>query len=174
MIHKTEIRSLLAALYPVAALLMIAPAIDLVGTTWPLRPSQAGWRFGSLGVGFGFIIIEILGLALAMALAAVLDHRRMLRALSTIAIGAAIATVAGIARFMLDYGDLRSLVPAGQSAQFDSTTIRALLLACLAVPVLAALGGRGWTASAPPNRDAWLQPAGRPDYVIPLRIRDHT
>jgi len=172
MIHRTEIRSLLAALYPVAALLMIAPAVDLLGTTWPLRVSQAGWRFGSLGVGFGFIVIEILGLALAMAIAVLLQHRRTLRALSTIAIGAAIATTAGIARFLLDYSELRSLVPTGQSAQFDSTTLRALLLACLAVPVLAALGGRGWSASAPPTQGLWQDPASRPDYVIPMRFRD--
>ncbi len=170
MIYRRELREMLTAMYPVAALLIIAPAVDLVATTWPVRAGTAGWRFGSIGIGFGFIIIEILGLALAMAIAAFLEHRRTLRALSGIAIGAAVVTVAGIAQFLTDYSALRHVIASAEMAPFDSSTLRALLLACLAVPVLMALGARGWNASARPDPDRSVE--ARPDYVIPLRFRD--
>jgi hypothetical protein len=146
MTRSGELRSLLPGLYPVAALLIVAPFADMLGAAWPIRPTEVAWRFGSIGLGLGVVIVQILGLALAMAVAAAAGHRLVLRFVSAVCLLAAGALVAGITRFILDYGLLRTALAAADTAAFDSSSFRALLMATLAVPVLVTLGGRGWAA----------------------------
>ena len=161
-------RSFLSALYAVAALLLIAPALDLLGLTWPVRTTEPGWRFGSLGLGFEKSIIQIIGLSIAMATAAFLGHRRLLRGFSSLALVSAFLVVAGMARFLLDFGTIRSVMPVAELANFDANAFRALLFATLAVPVLVVLGGRGWSASAHVEP---VVPARRDQHIIPLHQR---
>ena len=70
MTRSAELRALFPGLYPVAALLFIAPFADMLGAAWPVRPAEVAWRFGSIGLGLGVVIIQTLGLALALAVAA--------------------------------------------------------------------------------------------------------
>lgn len=143
MTRTGDFRSFLPGLYAVAALLIIAPLADVIGAAWPLRPTDVGWRFGSIGLGLGVIVIQIIGFALAMAIAAASGHRLVLRFLSIVCLLAAAALVAGITRFILDYGQIRPTLAASNVTGVDSSSFRALLVATLAVPVLVTLGGRG-------------------------------
>ncbi|HXH23775.1 MAG TPA: hypothetical protein VNI78_00915 [Vicinamibacterales bacterium] len=174
MTRSAELRALLPALYPVAALLVIAPIADVIGAAWPARPTAIAWRFGSLGLGLGVVIVQILGLALALAVAAAAGHRLVMRFVSIVCLLAAGALVAAITRFILDYGELRSAIAAADVASFDSSSFRAILLATLAVPVLVTLGGRGWSASrrATEAPTSWtpVRPRPRSD-VIPFPSR---
>jgi hypothetical protein len=171
--RSTDFRAFLPAMYAVAALLVIAPIADLVSVGWPLRPAEAAWRFGSIGLGFGAMLVQILGLALAMFTAAALSHRRTLRTLAFLSIVAATVIIAGLARFLTDYGQLRVAIPAGSRADFDASTLRVLISATLAIPVLLALGARslartrGESRREPPAEEQ-LDPR---NYVIPFRYR---
>jgi hypothetical protein len=139
--------SFLPALYPVAALLVIAPLTEMFGAAGSVRPGLASWRFGVVGVGLNAVVVHVLGFALALGVAAYLNHRRAIRAISVAALVAAVVVVAGIARFLLDFNQVQALVPATDRPALDAATLRALILASLAVPVLVTLGGKGWTAS---------------------------
>ncbi len=176
MVRNADVRSFLPGLYAVAAFLVVGPAIDLV-SAFPVRPLEASWRFGSLGIGFSAVILQLLGLALAMTVAVTLGHRLLLRLLSAFALVGALLLGASIVRFLLDYAQVRAVVDAGSRTGFDATSLRALLVATLAVPVLIVLGGKGWIA----GRDAL--PAATLDrlpelpeqpYVIPFRRRPPT
>jgi hypothetical protein len=162
-------RSFLSALYAVAALLLLAPMTDLIGLTWPVRTLDAGWRFGSIGLGFEKTFIQIIGLSIGMAIAASLGHRRVLRSLSAVSLTAAFIVCAAMVRFLLDFGDLRTFVPAGEVGRFDANAFRALLYATLAIPVLVVLGGRGWSASAHPDPRNFMPELD--ERVIPLYRR---
>ncbi|MGH7502018.1 MAG: hypothetical protein ACREL7_09695 [Longimicrobiales bacterium] len=144
-------RSFLSALYAVSALLLVAPFTDLLGLTWPVRSFDAGWRFGSIGLGFEKAFIQVIGLSLGMGLAAVLGHRRVLRLLAGFSLATAFLVCAAMVRFLLDFGDLRAFLPAADVASFDANAFRASLYATLAIPVLVVLGGRGWAAAARPD-----------------------
>jgi len=171
--RSTDIRAFLPAMYPVAALLIIAPIAELVGLGWPLRPAETAWRFGSMGLGFGGMTVQILGLALAMFTAAALSHRRTLRTLAFLGIFGAILLVAGVARFLMDYGQLRVAIPSESRADFDASTLRALISATLAVPVLVALGARclAHTRNETPAARPLDEPVDPRSYVIPFRHR---
>jgi hypothetical protein len=171
--RSTDFRAFLPAMYPVAALLIIAPVAELIGLGWPLRPAETAWRFGSMGLGFGGMIVQILGLALAMFTAAALSHRRTLRALAFLSIIAATLIIAGMARFLLDYGQLRVAIPSESRADFDASTLRALISATLAVPVLLALGARCLAQTRTESRIAPPvdEPVDPRSYVIPFRYR---
>jgi hypothetical protein len=141
------LRSFLPALYPVAALLAIAPLTEMFGAAGSARPGLASWRFGVVGVGLNAIVVHTLGFALALGVAAYLNHRRVLRAVSAATLVAAVVVVAGIVRFLLDFNQVQLLVSAAERQALDAATLRALILATLAVPVLVVLGGKGWIAS---------------------------
>lgn len=169
---STDFRSFLPGMYPVAALLVIVPIVDLIGLGWPLRPAETAWRFGSLGLGFGAMTAQILGVALAMFTAASLSHRRVLRLISLVTLAVATVMIAGIARFLLDYGQLRAAMPLAERADFDTSTFRALISATLGVPVLFALGARGLSLTRPAAPDVPVErPDEGPPHVIPFRQR---
>jgi len=93
--------------------------------------------------------------------------------LAFLGVFSAILLVAGVARFLMDYGQLRVAIPSESRADFDASTLRALISATLAVPVLFALGARCLAHSR--NEDTAAQPLDEPvdprSYVIPFRHR---
>jgi hypothetical protein len=171
--RPTDFRTFLPAMYPVAALLVVSPLAGLVGLGWPIRPAEAAWRFGSLGLGFGTMATQILGVALAMLTAAVSGHRRALRSIAFATLVVSTVTVAAIARFLMDYGQLRAAIPPAELAGFDTSTLRALISATLAVPVLLTLGARAWAwpRTAPSEAPLLHEPIDLGTYVIPFRQR---
>jgi hypothetical protein len=177
--NRTDLRAFLPGLYAVAGLLVIAPLADMVGAAWPLRPSDVAWRFGAIGLGMGVVLVQVLGLALAMGVAAALGHRGMLRLLSVVSTLLGGALIAGVTRFLLDYGELRDAMAATTRTGFDASTLRALIIAVLCAPVLIALGGRAWAAakgepeqSIRPEQMPVSEPLSRRRGVIPFPRHD--
>jgi hypothetical protein len=76
-------------------------------------------------------------------------------------------------RFLLDFNQVQLLVSAAERQALDAATLRALILATLAVPVLVVLGGKGWIASdiAAAAEEAADPPAT--PRVIPFPGRAH-
>ena len=178
MIRRDHVQTFLPGLYPVGALLVLAPVADVVTAAWPFQVGEAAWRFGTIGLAFRSIMLQVLGFALVVSTAALLGHRSLLRGLSIAALVAAVALCGGVARFVADYRDLQTLIGAGSG--FDTSAFRAVLAAILAVPVLTTLGGRGFLASrdletrSVPTETAHAPSAhdyARPKQVIPFPRR---
>lgn len=180
MIRRDTVRVFLPALYPVGALLIMAPLVDVVAAAWPVRFADAAWRFGTLGLEFQALLLQVVGFAVLLAVSAFMEHRAVLRTVSLAALCAAIALCAGVTRFVIDYRALHGLLDQSAS-RFDASAFRAMLSAIFAVPVLTSLGGRGFVASgdAPDPFDtgvaddapSYRRPqsrAFRPNQVIPF------
>jgi hypothetical protein len=81
-------------LLPIALVLVVVPLMDAVTRTLPVRPDDAGWRFGSLGLVLNSLVTPILGLALAAGVSLFLEQRATLRTWSVMAwVGAAFTLI---------------------------------------------------------------------------------
>lgn len=94
--------SLSRGLYAVATLLVVISALDFAATIWPFLPSEAGWRYGAIGLLSGFLLTPLVGVVLATLVAVDQRHTVVLRVLgfSALAIGALL--LVGIVAFALD------------------------------------------------------------------------
>ncbi|HEX8907149.1 MAG TPA: hypothetical protein VF771_20020 [Longimicrobiaceae bacterium] len=140
-------RPLVAAAYPVGALLFLIPGIEVTAGAWPFQTSELSWRFGVAGILMKTMVTPLLGLLLAMAAAAYLEHRRVLRSLSVVAMAIAVLTVVIAAMFSMDFLQLRAMVTPAQRTGMTVASATALLMAALVVPTAAALGLGGWKAT---------------------------
>ena len=135
---------LLKAGYLVALLLVVVPVADALTRTWPLRPGDERWRFGTLGIVFSAMVTPLLGVFLAMVTAALLEHGRTLWVIAVVTLVVAVAALAAIPAFGLDYLQLRASVTAEAMAGFDSAARKALVVGSLGGIVTLALGISGW------------------------------
>lgn len=140
-------RPVLLAVYPVAALIVLAPTIEVVAGAWPFQPGELSWRFGVGGIVLKSLVTPLLGIMLAMAAGVALEHRRVVRALGVVCLLVAVATVLTAAMFTLDFLQLRSIVDPRMKGGMTVASGTALLMAVLIAPAAAALGAGGWKAT---------------------------
>ena len=137
------------AAYLLGVLLVVLPLVDLTTTVWPLRFSDARWRFGVVGTMSSVLLVPLVGLLLIMATAVLSDHRRVQRVVGGICIVLAIGLAAVEVLFILDiFQTLASVKP-----QFQHT-IRvaagtAFMKHVLTVIVLILLGRSGFAGPRP-------------------------
>lgn len=98
-------------LYLFAFSLLAAPAVDLITTVIPLRPSEFEWRYGFLGLLPGYLHTPMLGGVLAMGVAYWMKHRTTLRGLSALALAGAGILALAMAMFALDVVQMRGVRP---------------------------------------------------------------
>lgn len=141
------------ALYGVALLLVVSPLLDLIGSIWPLRFGEVGWRFGAVGLLTNTLVTPIVGLALATVVAMLLEQWRVVKTLAIVDLVAAGLLVLVLALFALDYLQLRTGVQPAARGTYDLAAYRAIVNALLAAAVLAWLGTGGWRAAQRQPRD---------------------
>lgn len=144
---EVNTRPVIAAAYPVGALLVLVPCIEVATGSWPFQTSELSWRFGVAGIMLKTVVTPILGILVAMAAAAFLEHRRTLRALSVVALVVSVGTLLVAAMFSMDFLQLRAMIAPAQRPGMTVAAGTALLMAALAVPAAAALGVGGWKAT---------------------------
>ena len=66
-----RLAGLTGAGYFVAFLLISLSLFDFAGTLWPFLPSEASWRYGSVGILSGFLLTPMIGSLLAVGLVGV-------------------------------------------------------------------------------------------------------
>lgn len=135
------------AAYLLAFALMITPLLGASTRILPVRPDDAGWRFGAMGIVFNSLVTPLLGLFLAMVAAAVLGHSRTLRGLSVVSYAAAVVVALSLVLFVLDYLQARAGVVAERRSAVDIVSWKALFLGALGMIVAAGFGNFGWRAS---------------------------
>lgn len=94
--------------YFVAFLLISLSLFDFAGTLWPFLPSDASWRYGSVGILSGFLLTPMIGSLLAVYVAAFAGHGRALRLLGIVDLAVAGLLLVGLASFALDSLQVRS------------------------------------------------------------------
>jgi undecaprenyl pyrophosphate phosphatase UppP len=132
--------------YVVGALLVLVPAVEIASRAFPARTGHAAWRFGAAGIAYGQVATMLLGMFLAMAVAAVADHRRVLRGLAVLLLVGAALIVATLPVFAMDYAELRAGVDARAHAEMDRNTWKAAIVAGLVAVAAAWSGVVGWRA----------------------------
>ncbi len=163
----------LRAMYGVAAILVLAPLMDLSTRVWPVHPGSPNWRFGTSGLFASALLLPLLGLAVALGTAAALRHRRTLRVLSLGAYVAAIGMLFGAGLFALDFLQLRGNVEPTMLGRYDVASVKAGVLLLLAVVVTAWLGAGGWRAArAVSRRDAVSGRSGRVGVLVKSSARE--
>lgn len=140
-------RPVLMAVYPVAALLVLVPTIEVTAGAWPFQPSELSWRFGVGGIALKTVVTPLLGLLLAMVAGALLEHRRAVRALSVLCFLAALGTTMVAVFFALDFLQLRGMVEPRMRQGMTVASGTALLMAVMVTPAALALGMGGWKAT---------------------------
>lgn len=147
-------RPFVKALYPIGALLVVAAVSEPALQIWPFRPGEVRWRFGAVGLMSGAVLGTLFGLAWIMAVAAVLDHRRALRAGAVAALVAAAVLTGVVGLFTLDFLQIRSSVNPQFRGALDLTVLRAVAVLGLSIPAAVGLGIGGWRASRLAGRPA--------------------
>ncbi|HET7598765.1 MAG TPA: hypothetical protein VFK09_00645 [Gemmatimonadales bacterium] len=137
---SVDSRRVVAALYPVAALLILAPAVDLAGAVLPPRISEVTWRFGTFGLFANALLTPVLGLTLLLIATMLHGKRGATRTIAVVFAGLAILLLIGAALFALDFVQLRGTVAAQAKRPYDVAALKALidaLLMCAATAWLA-------------------------------------
>lgn len=140
-------RPLVKALYPVGALLIVASVSEPALQVWPFRLGEVRWRFGAVGLMSGAVVGVLLGLMLIMAVAAILDHRRTLRAASVVCMVMALVLALVAVAFGLDFLQVRSTVNPNFRSGLDLTVLRAMAIIGLSIPAAVGLGIGGWRST---------------------------
>jgi hypothetical protein len=160
-------RALTAALYGVAVLFVTNPIADVVLQTWPIRPAQAEWRYGTIGIGANYLASALLGMLLAVLAATWRGHLRILRVLGVLAVLGAATLVAASATFSLDVLQLRHSVPDDARWGYKVGASKALFKYATSALVTALIGIGSWRAgrasrssSAPEDAPALVRVGG--------------
>jgi hypothetical protein len=140
-------RPVLMAVYPVAALLVLVPTIEVTAGAWPFQTGELSWRFGVGGILLKTLVTPLLGTLLAMVAGTLLGHRKTVRALAVLCLLAAVLTVGLAAMFSMDFLQLRSIVDPRMRTAMTVASATALGMAALIAPAAAALGVGGWKAT---------------------------
>ena len=62
-VDTSELRRMAGPAYLVASMLVVIPAVDLLSNMVPLRVGDPAWRYGTLGLGSGFMLTPLLGMS---------------------------------------------------------------------------------------------------------------
>ncbi len=139
----TRQRTLLGALYPLIAVLIVNQLFDLAISITPMDFGAMTWKYGAAGFLIGSMPMVALGTMLALALNALLDHKLSARFLGLWAIVFAVIIGLAVLSFGLDALQVRRLVREDQKPGFDDATFKSIVIAALFVP---AMLWTGWAA----------------------------
>jgi hypothetical protein len=129
--------------YVLAAILILLPAADFVGTVAPTQWGEMRWRFGMLGILSGFLLTPLFGSVVTMAMAAMMEHRRVQLAASFVNGLLGTIILAAFALFVLDSVQIRAQVGPDSVRAFDLVVLRtgAKLFICMVVYYWLAMAG---------------------------------
>jgi hypothetical protein len=134
-------------LYPLGALLVLVPLVDLMLRVSPPQFGTLQWRFASAGLFFGNLGTVLLGVGIVGLAAAITGQRRLLRGLSFVALAMAVTLLALLVLFALDAIQIRRLANANFKRAVLLSSIGALFTGAMGTLTLFVLGRAGLNAS---------------------------
>lgn len=134
-----RVAPLSAPVYTVALIMLVMPLVDAVAAIGTFSPTMYTWRFGAMGVLSSNIITPLFGLLLTLAVAALRQHRWVLRILAVLGFVTGAVLLAAMAMFVLDTLQMRADLPAEMSLPFLVVAGKALFAQALAFSGLVAI-----------------------------------
>lgn len=147
---KHEESLLRYALLPVslvAVLMVLLPLVDSLLVAWPLRPGELQWRFGAVGMFSQALLLPVMGVALLLATALSYGRRTPIRIMAVVSGLVALALLAVLPFFLLDFMQMRAQVRAEAKAAFDVATVFAIVKIGMFAVVALAMAFAGWKAT---------------------------
>ncbi len=139
-------------MYVVAFGFILPTLMEFLLVSLPPRLGDVRWRFGGVGVLFNTALLPpLIGLTLIVFAAMHLEHRRVARVVSILALVRAAVLVLLMPFFMLDYLQLRKLVNPQALRAFDLTTLKATLTGLVMVAIAIAVGMAGLRSTRLPK-----------------------
>ena len=109
MFSEENVQRYVKALYPVAALLILVPLMDLTLRVFPPQFGTLQWRFATAGIFLGSLGTIMLGLGLTGLVAVISGHQKVLRVLGFAALALGVVLLALLVLFALDAIQVRRL-----------------------------------------------------------------
>jgi hypothetical protein len=166
-----DIRRWLPATYLVALCFVLAPFIQTVGSLWPMRLSEATWRYGAVGIFLSSVGAASIGLLIALAAAVFLGHRVMLRAIGILAIALTLFVLMVCGAFALDVVQVRSIVRTQVRGGFDLAAAKAIFTGLITMATSILVSVAAFRAAAPAS--SRRRGRARPELVV-ARMEDET
>ena len=147
MFAEENARRYIPALYPMGALLICVPLVDLALRVSPPQFGTLQWRFASAGLLFGNLGTILIGFALIGLAAALLGQRKTLRTVGFASFAVAVILLAMIVLFGLDALQIRRLANANYKRAVTMSSIGAILTASFSMVSLFLIGRAAMVAS---------------------------
>ena len=142
-------RPLYAALYAIAAALILPSLMEYLLVSFPYRMGSVQWRFGAIGLLFNSVLASpIIGIAVAAFAAVHLGHRTMARVTAVIALLIALALLVAVPFFLLDFFQLRTMVNPAQQRAFDFTSLKATITGAIMFVTAVSIAIGTWRATS--------------------------
>ena len=151
--------------YFIAFLLVGLPALDYVTNIFPFAPASPEWRYGSVGLLFGFFLTPLLALLLAHITAVALKDRVALRVLLVVNFTGALILLILTGLFTLDALQLRAGIAEESIGTFQVGAAKALIKEVGSVIALAWLGLSEWRTLKEAKARGALRPA-EPAFLV--------
>jgi hypothetical protein len=140
-------RSLLGPAILVAVLIAAFAYIDFALNVWPLKPGEARWRFGAVGVLTSYMAWLLLGALLLLWYAQAAGRRVLLKVAGVLCALQAVMLLLLLAGFPLDFLQLRRDVPPDDQWTFKVAAARSALKLLTCGVAFAWLAKAGFRAS---------------------------
>lgn len=137
-------RTLMSAVYPILAVLVLHQLSDLLISITPMRLDDVTWRYGATGLLIGATPTIAIGLGLMLLVSALLDNRSAARWLGIVAMVVAVVIAFAILSFGLDALQVRRMIREDAKPGFDDAGLKSMVLAILFVPTLLYTGWQGF------------------------------
>src|SRR6185436_12992045 len=124
----------------VALALMVIPPFDALMQVLPLKPGDARWRFGTIGLMSNALMIPIVGLLIVFVGAALFEHRKLQRILGFASLILAVFILVALGLFVLDALQVKSSVTPAAQLAFKVASGTAMMKALLGIATLGAFG----------------------------------
>lgn len=141
-------RSLLAALYLVAAVLILPPLLEFALVSLPPRLGDPRWRFGTAGLLFNNAsLLPLLGLSLAAVVSVRLEHRVVARLVAVLLVLFGLGLLVVLPLFVLDFLQLRPDVNPNMLRTVELTSLKAIVTGVILCLATFAVGLAAWRAA---------------------------
>lgn len=145
-------RVLISSGYWLALLLILLPLMQALAALLPTPSFGIRWRLEAFGAMGSALLLPMAGGAVAVGTAALLSHRRVMRALALTALVVSAVMAAAITIFVLDLVQYRAVIGAELRQAFVLTGLSYLVTFLLEMAFLMWLGNAAWRATVMSRR----------------------
>ncbi len=120
--------SLRRLLYTGAILFIVIPFLQAGQALWPLQLSDIRWRYGAASALSSILLLPFFGLVLMLTLAKITENKGVARLVGALASLLVVGLLGSLVLFALDALQLKTIVNSQAMQQFESTSLRVVIV----------------------------------------------